>query len=188
MKLSEHKNLKAEILALPQKEKDKLLLRLVARDKVLTERLHVSLLENESDLIERVAVIKNEISTISKALKQLNKVNGKDVLMNLRKLAKIIAHFEKVTKAHFEEVELRVFLGNQIPGEQILRFDATAKNNEQHFTNYVVKYTLVTIKKFEKLHEDLQFDLKADLNQLLRHIYNRNTAITAKDLAMPKEI
>ena len=40
MKLSEHKDLKKEILALPVKEKDKLLLRLVAKDKVLTEHLH----------------------------------------------------------------------------------------------------------------------------------------------------
>ena len=46
MKLSEHKELKKEILALPVKEKDKLLLRLVAKDKVLTEHLHFLLLED----------------------------------------------------------------------------------------------------------------------------------------------
>lgn len=40
MKLSEHKDLKTAITELPVKEKDKLLLRLVAKDKVLTEHLH----------------------------------------------------------------------------------------------------------------------------------------------------
>ena len=61
MRLSEHKDLKIEILALPTKEKDKLLLRLVAKDKVLTEHLHFLLLEDEDNLRERIAVLKEEI-------------------------------------------------------------------------------------------------------------------------------
>lgn len=188
MKLSEHKELKVEILALAPKEKDKLLLRLVAKDKVLTEHLHFLLLEDEVNLLERIEQIKMLILNSNENLKELNQLNAKEVLTNLRKLAKTIGHFWKVTKGNFEEVELRIFLFNHTPIEFRWRVHSTSKNYEQLFASYFVKYTLVTIKKFEKLHEDLQFDLKADLNKLLNNIYKGNMAVLADDLGLPKEI
>ena len=54
-------NLKQEILDLPEKEKNQLLIRLINKDQVLIEQLHFRLLENEWDLIQRFEALKEEI-------------------------------------------------------------------------------------------------------------------------------
>ncbi len=71
MLLSEHKDLKMEIRSLPEKEKDKLLLRLIAKDKVLTEHLHFKLLEDESDLGARHDKLHEEINEVVSEISRL---------------------------------------------------------------------------------------------------------------------
>lgn len=188
MKLSEHKELKKEILALPVKEKDKLLLRLVAKDKVLTEHLHFLLLEDESNLNDRVAFIKNEVVDAFDDLNTTPKTSSKDTLLLLRKLTKQINHFYKVTKADFEEIELKLLMFNAAPMKFRFKVHSLTKNHEQLLANYVVKAILMALRKFEKLHEDLQFDLKEEVNQLLAKIYDSYIEKTAVMLGLPKSI
>jgi hypothetical protein len=188
MKLSEHKDLKAEILALAPKEKDKLLLRLVAKDKVLTEHLHFLLLENENDLEERTQVIKEEILILTNYYQTVKHLNAKEVLTDLRKKVTVINYFYKVTRAAFEEVALKIFLLNHMPAQFKGRLFYASKNYEFLFDNYFVRQALTIIKKYDKLHEDLQFDLKADLNKLLTKIHQGNMAAIAQDLGLPQQI
>ncbi|SOD20551.1 hypothetical protein [Pedobacter xixiisoli] len=188
MKLSEHKDLKKEILALPVKEKDKLLLRLVAKDKVLTEHLHFLLLEDESNLSDRVAFIKNEITDVLEDLNTTPKTSAKDALLLLRKLTKQINHFYKVTKADFEEIELKLMMFNASPMNFRFKVHSLTKNHEQLLANYVVKSILIVLRKFEKLHEDLQFDLKEEVNKLLAKVYDSYVDKTALSLGLPKQI
>lgn len=188
MKLSEHKELKLEILGLPPKEKDKLLLRLVAKDKVLTEHLHFLLLEDESDLKDRVTNIKEQIVDAMGLIKTSKSDNAKEVLIQLRKLAKLVNHNFRVTKASFEDVELRIFLFNNSIVNFKSKMFSSYKNYEQLFAMYFVKSTLVTFRKFEKLHEDLQFDLKEEFNKLLKKIYSGYMAAIAHDLHLPEKI
>src|SRR5687768_8792673 len=115
MLLSEHKALKLEIKSLPEKEKDKLLLRLIAKDKVLTEHLHFKLLENEQDLILRQEQLLNNIDQEIADLTASRKLNSKEALLKLRKLNGSINHHFKVTKDLNSEIELRIHLLNQIP-------------------------------------------------------------------------
>jgi hypothetical protein len=188
MKLSEHKDLKKEILALPAKEKDKLLLRLVAKDKVLTEHLHFLLLEDESNLRDRVAFIKNEIDETLIELNATPKTSAKDSLLILRKLTKQINHFYKVTKADVEELELKLMLFKMSPMAFRYKVYSLTKNHEQLLANYVVKSLQVLLRKFEKLHEDLQFDLKDEMNQVLAKIYDSYISKTAINLGLPKQV
>ena len=188
MKLSEHKELKKEILGLPPKEKDKLLLRLVAKDKVLTEHLHFLLLEDESSLGDRVEEIKEQIMESMHHLRGQRNLNAKDVLVNLRKLAKIVNHNLKVTKANFEDVELRVFLLNHTITEFKTGIFSSFKNYEHVFASYYVKSILVTLRKFDKLHQDLQFDLSEELNKLLIKANGGSTASVAHSLNLPGSI
>ena len=109
MKLSDHKDLKEAIIALPGKEKDKLLLRLIAKDKILTEHLHFKLLENETDLVERKNVIKADID---KSVIHLRNADFKDGLYYLRQFNTRVNHFFKITKDSFGEAELKVYLMN----------------------------------------------------------------------------
>lgn len=185
MKLSEHKNLKSEILALPTKEKDKLLLRLVAKDKVLTEHLHFLLLENEADLSERVEMIKQTILEEMQMLKLNKNLNARDVLTSLRKLAKLVNHNLKVTKANFEDVELRIFLFNHTVIDFKRNIFSSVKNYEDIFANYFVKATMVTLRKFEKLHDDLQYDQKEEMEKLLLKIHDSKMAKKAEVLGLP---
>lgn len=188
MKLSEHKELKVEILALPPKEKDKLLLRLVAKDKVLTEHLHFLLLEDESNLRDRVATIKEQILEAMQNLKSAKNINAKEVLTILRKLAKVVNHNFRVTKTNFEDVDLRIFLFNNTITKFKSGIFSSYKNYEQLFGTYFVKSTLITLRKFNKLHEDLQFDLKDSMNELLSKIYKENMADIADSLSLPEQI
>lgn len=188
MKLSEHKDLKIEILALPPKEKDKLLLRLVAKDKVLTEHLHFLLLEDESNLRDRIAQIKEEILQTMQRLAETNSLNAKDVLTALRRLAKLVNHNLRVTKANFEDVELRIFLFNNTVTQFKGRIFSSSKDHEQVFATYFIKSTLVTLRKFDKLHEDFQFDLKEGLDNLLTKIYKGKMANVANDLGLPEQL
>ncbi|MCJ0742501.1 hypothetical protein [Pedobacter montanisoli] len=188
MKLSEHQELKQAILSLPVKEKDKLLLRLVAKDKVLTERLHFMLLEDESNLEERVGHLEAEIKDVCEALRTQPKLTAKDVLLSLRKLNKEINHFAKVTKSDFEEIRLKLQVLKHAPLKFKFKLFSSARNYEQTLASYVVKSVLNIHKKFVKLHEDLRFDLTGDFNELLEHIYQSDAAFTAKELKLPKEI
>ncbi|MEE1947221.1 hypothetical protein VRU48_18990 [Pedobacter sp. KR3-3] len=188
MKLSEHKELKQEILALPSKEKDKLLLRLVGKDKVLTERLHFVLLESEEDLKQRVSTLKENIVTVMQGLKTLKNLNAKEVLAQLRKLAKQLNHHYKVTKANYEEVELRLFLLNHTELGFKTGLFSSYKNHEQVLANYFVKYVLMTIRKFKALHEDLQYDLRDEMDKILTKIYQGNMATVAKQLELPEQV
>jgi hypothetical protein len=188
MKLSEHKDLKIEIIALPPKEKDKLLLRLVAKDKVLTEHLHFLLLEDESNLRDRIADIKNQILKNKQQLENEKSVNARQVLTNLRRLAKVVNHNFRVTKANFEDVELKIFLFNHTIVQFKSEIYSSSKNYDDLFATYFVKSTLVTLRKFDKLHEDLQFDLREEMNKLIAKIYKGYMASKAVELGLPKEI
>ncbi|WP_293743200.1 hypothetical protein [uncultured Pedobacter sp.] len=184
MKLSEHKDLKTAIAALPVKEKDKLLLRLVAKDKVLTEHLHYKLLEDETDLEDRKERIKAEVE---EQITELKKLNAKEALVKVRKMVTAVNHFYKVTKDPVGEVELKLFILNTIPldyKKSIFGY----RDFMMLFSIYYIKTVAVTINKFKKLHEDLQFDFAENLNQLLDKIYSSKLAGAAEASNLPKEI
>ncbi|WP_293786230.1 hypothetical protein [uncultured Pedobacter sp.] len=184
MKLSEHKDLKTAITGLPVKEKDKLLLRLVAKDKVLTEHLHYKLLEDETDLEDRKERIKADVAEQISLLKQLN---AKEALVKVRKMITSVNHFYKVTKDPVGEVELKLYILNIIPldyKKSIFGY----RDFMMLFSVYYIKTVTVTINKFKKLHEDLQFDLSGSVNQLLDKIYSSKLAGAAEAENLPPEI
>ncbi|ACU05803.1 hypothetical protein [Pedobacter heparinus] len=186
MLLSEHSALKLEIKSLPAKEKDKLLLRLIAKDKVLTEHLHFKLLEDENDLVKRQEQLMELMDAGISELLSGKKATSKDVLLKMRKLNGSINHHFKVTRDLNSEMELRIHLLLQIPiefNESI--FSSLYKFNEK-LNVYFVKTTASLLNKYYKMHEDLQFDLKESINALLAKIYAHQTAAVAKTLNLPE--
>lgn len=187
MRLAEHKDLKTEIKSLPEKEKDKLLLRLIAKDKVLTEHLHFILLESEADLAERTERL---ATAINSGLSELTskKYNSRDTLLTMRKLVGSINHHFKVTKHTISDLELRIQLLQGVPvsfNEGL--FSPVYKFNEKLYI-YFVKATLSVLTKFGKLHEDMQFDLKESINTILTKIHTHKTAAVAQELGIPKAL
>ncbi len=188
MRLAEHKDLKAEIKSLPDREKDKLLLRLIAKDKVLTEHLHFMLLENEEDLVIRFENVKAVIDAGLLELQANKKYNAKDTLLKMRKLTSSINHHFKVTKDLMTELELRIHLLKSIPiAFKDGIFSPIYRFNEKLYI-YFVKSVISLIAKFYKLHEDVQFDMRDSINSILIKIYTEKTSTIAQELAVPKEI
>lgn len=189
MLLSEHAALKLEIKSLPEKEKDKLLLRLIAKDKVLTEHLHFKLMEDEHDLLRRQEELQQLIEDGIEELLNAKRPNSKDSLLKMRKLNGSINHHFKVTKDLNSEMELRIQLLIQIPVE----FDESVYSSLYKFNEklkvYFVKTTVSVLNKYHKMHEDLQFDLQSDLNILLDKIYSSHkTAEIARTLGLPEQL
>ncbi|WP_316830980.1 hypothetical protein [Pedobacter aquatilis] len=184
MKLSEHKDLKNAIAGLPVKEKDKLLLRLIAKDKVLTEHLHYKLLEDEHDLEDRKEKIKSDIED---QLAELKRLNVKEALAKVRKMIAGVNHFYKVTKDAFGEVELKIFILSIIPLDY-KRSLFGYKDFGFLFATFYIKTVQVTLNKLAKLHEDLQFDLSETVNQLLTKIYSSKLAGAAEASNLPKAV
>ncbi|PST84577.1 hypothetical protein C7T94_00100 [Pedobacter yulinensis] len=184
MKLSEHPDLKKTITALPAKEKDKLLLRLLAKDKVLTEHLHFKLLENAADLEDR----KDKLRALAdEAVPEMERLNAKEALTRLRKLMKELNHFVKVTKDAEGEVELKIYLLSVVP----LTYKSKTYSFRDYailFNTYYTKAVAAVLVKFGKLHEDLQFDLTEALNGLLRKIYASKMAGPAAYQGLPEKI
>ena len=188
MLLSAHRELKAAIVSLPPKEKDKLLLRLIAKDKVLTEHLHFKLLEDESDLDDRQVNLQEEIDNGIAELLANRKYNAKDTTAVMRKLNGRINHHAKVTKDLKSEVELRISLLSQIPivyKDSV--FSVMSKFNDK-LVIYFVKTTQSVWKKYQKLHEDLQFDLQEQLNPLLKKVHEGKLSKAAEELGIPFEL
>lgn len=188
MRLAEHKDLKIEIKSLPEKEKDKLLLRLIAKDKVLTEHLHFMLLENEEDLANRYQDLSQAISNVLMELNKTGKASSKDVLLKIRRLSGSISHHQKVTKDVMTEIELRILLLKGVPIDyKDGVFSPMYKSNEKLFI-YYIKAVLSLLNKFKKLHEDIQFDMKEQIDNILKRIYAHKTAGIANELGLPKEL
>lgn len=188
MLLKEHKDLKDAIISIPPKEKDKLLLRLIAKDKVLTEHLHFKLLEDEVDLADRHQALKLHIDEVVELLGKDRRLSSKDTLAAFRKLNGLVNHHYKVTKAVNSEVELRLYLLKHIPllfNENV--FSSLYKYQEK-LSTYFLRTTLSVFKKYQKLHEDWQFDLQEQFNFLLDKVYQSKMADAAHELGLPKEI
>jgi hypothetical protein len=188
MLLKDHKELKVAILSIPLKEKDKLLLRLIAKDKLLTEHLHFKLLEDVLDLQERHKVLKDEIDNSIHLLLFDKKPSAKDVLTVLRKLNGKINHHYKVTKEINSEVELRIHLLDVIP--LTIREGLFSYSNA--YTDKLITYFLRTAKsafiKYFKLHEDLQFDLRNDGESVLKKINDYKLTGQAAGLGLPSDL
>ncbi|MCX2475687.1 hypothetical protein OQZ33_15240 [Pedobacter sp. MC2016-05] len=184
MKLSEHKELKTAITDLPIKEKDKLLLRLIAKDKVLTEHLHYKLLESESDLEDRKEKIKTDAT---EQVSELKILNAKEALVKVRKMITSVNHFYKVTKDPIGEVELKLFILNIIPFDYRKSIFGY-RDYMILFSAFYIKTVTITFNKYNKLHEDLQFDLRENLNNLLDRIYSSKLASAAEASNLPKEL
>lgn len=188
MLLSEHKDLKLAIRSLPEKEKDKLLLRLIAKDKVLTEHLHFKLLEDEQDLADRHETLTALIDNGVNELLNSRKLTSKDTLAKMRGFLGQINHHFKVTKDISSDVELRIHLLALIPlafNESL--FSPLYKFNEKLMV-YYVKSTQSVLNKYYKMHEDLQFDLREQLNDILKKIYTNKSEAVARELGLPKEL
>ncbi|MFZ4862307.1 hypothetical protein ACL9RF_08980 [Sphingobacterium sp. Mn56C] len=167
MSLHKDPELKEAVLSLPAKEKDKLLVRLIGKDKMLIKQLHFQLLEDETDLEERIERLRERLKQaldpkFSGIRNEGTYSNYKALMVLLRNSSGLINEHEKVTKDKLSEVEFRLF----ILAEAFRRYPVLFERNfllaADKLHLYISGRKKITLAKYDKLHEDYQFDLRED--------------------------
>ena len=165
MSLHKDAELKEAVLNLSPKEKDKLLVRLIGKDKMLMKQLHFQLLEDETDLEDRIEKLRTNLSDMLQpsrsGIKNVAMYSNYKALTNLlRQASGMINEHEKVTKDKFSEAEFRLLILEQAFKLYPILFDRTHILVGSKLQNYVTTRIKSTFGKYDKLHEDLQFDLR----------------------------
>ncbi|WP_333661742.1 hypothetical protein [Chishuiella changwenlii] len=170
MKLRDLPELKLSILDLSQKEKDKLLLRLIAKDDVLVEQLHFQLLEDGTDLQERTQTVFQKIDELfddsTKSINPRNINTGQRLLLLLQKSQSGLVNFHsQITKDKLSEFELRVYILKQsFERFGFLYEDKMTGTNAEKLLKYQQARLQLITKLFYQFHEDVQFDYKNDFD------------------------
>lgn len=165
------KEFKAALSQFSSKEKDKLIFRLLKKDKLLSKKLYFELIEEETTDDKRNTMesyLKERITDLSKHIG-----NPKYFLVLVRKLSGEITEHVKVTTDKFGDVFLNLFLVNTIleHNDKLSRqrFDAVYKLYI-YLINKIIK-ALIQIKKldedywleFDEILTDIDFQLHENL-------------------------
>ena len=161
------KELQEAIVQMPDKEKNKLLLRLVAKDPLLVEKLQHQLLEGTADVTERRRDIEEKIAQMAEY--QHYETPGW-LMMSMRDRSGDITRHVKVTKDKLGEVQLTLQLVNLTFEKQQKMLRQKSKKAE-NFAEYVVKKADSVMKKLSKIHPDYFIELEDEVNQMLAYVH-----------------
>lgn len=172
MSLHKDQSLKEAVLNLSQKEKDKLLIRLVNKDKMLIKQLHYELLEDKSDLEDRITDLKDWIDrhfelaqTNIRSLSAYTK--HKQLHSYLRQASGMVNEHEKITKDKFSVVECRLLILEDAFDLFPRLFELSEMPSAIKLQKYVQGRIKNAMTSFDKLHEDLQFDLQDQMTRVI---------------------
>lgn len=174
LRMSLHKNaaLKEAVLNLSNKEKDKLLVRLINKDKMLLKQLHFELLEDESDLENRIIDLKANLETVFETgqahIKNIPQfTNYRELTRLIRSASGLVNEHEKVTKDKFSVVECRLLILQEAFERYPNLFKPASLTPGFKLHQYIKGRIKNATSAYDKLHEDLQFDLKDSMEYML---------------------
>ncbi len=157
------KEFKAALSQFSHPEKDKLIFRLLKKDKLLSKKLYFELIDEETTDDKRNAMesyIKERLSEISKYIG-----NPKYFLVLNRKLSAEITEHVKVTTDKFGDVFLNLFLVNEILeyNDKLSkqRFDAIYK-----LYIYLINKIFKALIQIKKLDEDYWLEFDENLSEI----------------------
>ncbi len=176
------KELKKAILRLPEAEKDKLLLRLVAKDADLVERLQFVLIEEETTTEERRLAVRETI--IRTAGGHYSSPDGW-LLKAIRSLNLAITHHVKITKDRYGEVELNLCLINSFAQQQAGHFERLNRHNER-VSAYMAKKAESVLKKIRKLDADYYIEFESEIQKMLQFVNQHSPSTLARELGLPR--
>lgn len=193
MKLNQQPELKKAILSLPQAEKDKLLVRLINKDAMLVKQLHFQLLEDEADLDERTATLLRQLQQlIDRAagyIPNANQSRNADYLMGELKYGSgLINEHATVTRDKMSEVRCRLFLVSQSFACFDRLFEQHLYQRNDRLLNYQTGRMKYILGKYDKLHEDLQFEFRDELNDALAFAHQSGMQPYMEAQGLPNEV
>ncbi|MGB3617078.1 MAG: hypothetical protein WBA12_03095 [Catalinimonas sp.] len=175
------KKLQEAVLAMPTKEKDKLLLRLLARDEKLVAQLQYKLVEDGDTLEARRRDIRETIEDMATGYHY----SPGWMMMDMRSVNAIITRHVRTTKDKAGEIELTLLMLNKVYDHQMEHLKkSTGKTGT--ISSYIVKRAQFVLNKLAKLHEDYLIEYEDDVNRLLERIHTTAPAQEAADAGLPR--
>lgn len=155
---------KKALQELSDKEKDKLILRLLRRDMDLAEKLYFELVD--TDTIEDKRRIME--STISKYIKRFSEnYHSLDyIAVEMRSISGKISHHVKITKDKFGEISLNLQMLNEVIEQNSFSLAHSKPQKSNKFYSYVIVRAFKILLLIDSLHEDFLLDFKEDLERL----------------------
>lgn len=174
---------------MPEAKKDKLLLRLIAKNEDLARKLAFELMEDsptEAMEARRDKILQSFMEGMKK-VKAWRYVNTPgELLMQLRAMSGVTTDHVKITKDKVGDVLLNatmICLAFEHFGEML----AEKAHRADTFCPYIVKRASSVLAKAEKLHEDYYLEVRRPIEQMLAYIHGYAPAkYDIEDMQLPK--
>jgi len=155
---------KKAILAMPEKEKDKLLIRLIKKNKVLVNQLYFQLLETKSVEVFRTE-LEEKFQKIVTAVK--NRFYSSDIyLQEVKEMSGMINELVSTTKDKYSEPYLNLKMLILSLSNLKDELNREMPNKSYAFNIYVIVRSFKILTQIKTMHEDLQYDFKEDVETL----------------------
>lgn len=160
------KEFKAALSAFSAAEKDKLIFRLLRKDKLLSKKLYFELIDPETTDDKRAAMEQSVEEKILLASKYIG--NAKYFLTIIRKISAEITEHIKITTDKFGEVSLNLLMVDKI-------LDYNSDLSKQRFDNVYKLYIYIINKIFKSLIfiKKLDEDYWMEFDELLRSLQQK---------------
>lgn len=161
------KEFKAALSAFSGSDKDKLIFRLLRKDKLLSKKLYFELIDPETTDDKRNTMEEHVKEQVLLASKYVG--NAQYFLSAVRKISAEITEHTKVTTDKFGEVSLNIFLVNKI-------LENNSDLSRQRFDNvyklyiYIINKIFKSLTLVKKLDEDYWIEINEYLNDTLDKI------------------
>ncbi|WP_373057269.1 hypothetical protein [Zunongwangia sp. H14] len=158
------KEFKEAISHLPDKEKDKLILRLLKKDLMLANRLHFKLVNTESVEDQREKMENRIIERAKQMQKSFYSVGYLN--MDVRFLSGDITEHVKITKDKFGEASLNLLMLIEVLKQNKENILSATPGKARKFCVAVVARVFKIMLLIQKLHSDYMLEFKEDLKEL----------------------
>ena len=175
--------LKKAIIQMMPKEKDKLLIRLIAKDKALSDRLYFELIEGSTTIPERRDDIASQILHSSTMAMD----SPAWIMMEMKSNSGTIAYHVKITRDKLGAIELNLLLLNTFLNRFADKLEKYSSRSDK-CALYIAKKALTIVNGLGKLDEDYQFDFRNDANNMLKLVHSLCSKMYARQLNIPEEL
>lgn len=161
---------KEAILHLPEREKDKLLLRLLKKDRKLVKRMEFELLQPCSVETARESLQQDLVRHLQQLAQR--PIRTKLLLKELRQLSGKITEHVYTTRDNYGDVQVSLVMMQTLfettPLAKWSQLDADL--HKLHI--YLISKLYKVLIALRNMHEDLRFDFQEQLDQLAQHLAN----------------
>ena len=127
---------KKALQELPEKEKDKLILRLLRRDLDLAEKLYFELVDTDTIEDKRRVMEINISKQIHRFSENFHSLDY--IAIEMRNISGKISHHVKITKDKFGEISLNLQMLNEVIEQNAFSLSHSKPQKSTKFYNYVI--------------------------------------------------